>query len=142
MLLGVKQKNTGRVLPPSRPAPLAPVHLPLYIRNRCVRCHRAENQAAAVLLIVSFICIGGMIPSIELAAVGSGLYPALSSVMCSRLIFSLYMFSTPEERLAGTFSITVTPSGVFKPGIPMTTFQAINPAPAEPEGGGDNGHMV
>ncbi|KAG9089149.1 hypothetical protein FRC06_001691 [Ceratobasidium sp. 370] len=74
---------------------------------------------AAILLVILFTCIGATIPSVELAAVGSGIYPALGSVLCNRLILSLHGFrtpTTPSTLAAGT-------SGTFGLGIPMATFQ-------------------
>ncbi|KAG8782042.1 hypothetical protein FRC12_021284 [Ceratobasidium sp. 428] len=74
---------------------------------------------AAILVTVLFTCIGAAISSIQIAAVGSGFYPAFGSVMCNRLICSLYTFS------GSTAASTLTRDtlGTFGLGIPMATFE-------------------
>ncbi|KAG8780218.1 hypothetical protein FRC12_023338 [Ceratobasidium sp. 428] len=79
----------------------------------------------AILLNVLFTCIGGIIPKIAFAAVGSGLYLAIGSVMCNRLIISLHASKRSIEWSAGVSGYTNPPSGIFRPAaaIPMTTLR-------------------
>ncbi|KAG8780219.1 hypothetical protein FRC12_023339 [Ceratobasidium sp. 428] len=74
---------------------------------------------AAILLTVLFTCIGATISSVQIAAVGAGFYPAFGSVMCNRLICSLYTFG------GSTTASTLTRDtlGTFGLGIPMATFE-------------------
>ncbi|KAG8734898.1 hypothetical protein FRC12_018299, partial [Ceratobasidium sp. 428] len=74
---------------------------------------------AAILLTVLATCIGARIPSMELAAVASGSYAAFSSIMCNRLICSLYTF----EGSTTVSTITGNTLGAFELGIPMSTLQ-------------------
>ncbi|KAG8697668.1 hypothetical protein FRC08_006380 [Ceratobasidium sp. 394] len=64
----------------------------------------------AILLVVLFTSIGGAMPTLRMAAVASGFYTAFSSVLCSRMIFSLHIFSRSD--------LTTTGSGT----VPLGTF--------------------
>ncbi|QRW26474.1 F-box-like domain protein [Rhizoctonia solani] len=53
---------------------------------------------ATLVGIMILACIGGTIPPVKIAANGSGVLSAMSSVVCSRMIFSLYRISDKELR--------------------------------------------
>ncbi|KAG9094498.1 hypothetical protein FS749_012347 [Ceratobasidium sp. UAMH 11750] len=64
--------------------------------------HRvAENGIlyfAVLLVLILFSGIGGGIDRIKLASNGSGILAALSSVVCSRIMFSLYALRAEDAR--------------------------------------------
>ncbi|CAE6389829.1 unnamed protein product [Rhizoctonia solani] len=53
---------------------------------------------AALVVLMVLACIGGTIETVKIASNASGVLSAISSVVCSRMIFSLYRI-TRKERL-------------------------------------------
>ncbi|KAG9081981.1 hypothetical protein FS749_007248 [Ceratobasidium sp. UAMH 11750] len=77
---------------------------------------------AAILLVVLFTCIGGITHDLRMAVVFSGFYTAVSSVLCSHMIFSLHTFSRPNLSTIGSCTV---PPGTFGIGgsTQMRTFR-------------------
>ncbi|CAE6427544.1 unnamed protein product [Rhizoctonia solani] len=87
------------------------------------------------LALMLFSCVGSAYPSTIIMANGSGLLTALSSIMCSRIFFSMHEFAR-EDRVRVSFSRPLTPgvrgsaiiSGQFI--IPMEPFSDGSKSPS------------
>ncbi|KAH7335047.1 hypothetical protein B0J17DRAFT_770553 [Rhizoctonia solani] len=90
---------------------------------------------AVNLALMLFSCVGSAYPSTIIMANGSGLLTALSSIMCSRIFFSMHEFAR-ENRVRISFSRPLTPgirgsaiiSGQFA--IPMETLSDGSRSPS------------
>ncbi|KDN47884.1 hypothetical protein RSAG8_03304, partial [Rhizoctonia solani AG-8 WAC10335] len=80
--------------------------------------------AARVALII-FACIGGSIKTIQIATNASGIVTAVSSVVCSRISFSLYQLDEEQKGDLTTLDLTSNCESCCRPEfvIPMTSIQ-------------------
>ncbi|CAE6506409.1 unnamed protein product [Rhizoctonia solani] len=78
--------------------------------------------AARVALII-FACIGGSIKTIQIATNASGIVIAVSSVVCSRISFSLYQLNEEQKCDLTTLDLTSNCESCCRPEfvIPMTS---------------------
>ncbi|KAG8700419.1 hypothetical protein FRC08_004715 [Ceratobasidium sp. 394] len=92
----------------------------------------------AILLVVLFTSIGGAMPILRMAAVTSGFFTAFSSVLCSRMIFSLHAFSRSNLTTTGFGTV---PRGTFgiATSTQMTTFRTQSHVIDGPGGNEDLG---
>ncbi|KAG9086479.1 hypothetical protein FRC07_013078, partial [Ceratobasidium sp. 392] len=61
----------------------------------------AENGAlhsGVLVVLMMFACIGGRTETVRIASNGSGVLGAMSSVVCSRIIFSLHTLVDGEKK--------------------------------------------
>ncbi|KAG9127905.1 hypothetical protein FRC07_007751 [Ceratobasidium sp. 392] len=61
----------------------------------------AENGAlhsGVLVVLMMFACVGSKTETIKIASNGSGIVGAMSSVVCSRIIFSLHTFADGEKK--------------------------------------------
>ncbi|KAH7334732.1 hypothetical protein B0J17DRAFT_708339 [Rhizoctonia solani] len=70
--------------------------------------------------LIIFACVGGSVRTIQIATNASGIIIAISSVMCSRMIFSLYQLNHERKDDQSTLALTSD----RELGIPMSPIQA------------------
>ncbi|CAE6398656.1 unnamed protein product [Rhizoctonia solani] len=100
-----------------------------YGRTRLIEtlAHSGITYFAILVGLVMFSCIGGTVESIRIAAYGSGGLPAISSVVCSHMIFSLHQIAR-EDRDKGYPSSPARSNTGVKPqsAIPLQSVTSAN----------------
>ncbi|CAE6420443.1 unnamed protein product [Rhizoctonia solani] len=81
--------------------------------------------AVRVTLII-FTCIGGTVKTIQVATNASGIVIAISSIVCSRIIFSLYQLDEERKHNMSTLDLTNDCEPCYMPEfvIPMTSISS------------------
>ncbi|KAG8772748.1 hypothetical protein FRC12_002912 [Ceratobasidium sp. 428] len=82
----------------------------------------AENGAlhsGVLVVLMMFSCIGGTVETVKIAANGSGILGAISSVVCSRIIFSLHTLAEDEANKRLPFSEDKDTSGDIRFAVPL-----------------------
>lgn len=84
---------------------------------------------AVIVLIMVLSCVGGTIDAVKIPSNGSGILSSVTSVVCSRMIFSLHRLIEAErqEGLAGSYSVSQT-AGVPRFAIPLASMNASTSA--------------
>ncbi|CAE6417288.1 unnamed protein product [Rhizoctonia solani] len=90
---------------------------------------------AVNLALMLFSCVGSAYPSTIIMANGSGLLTALSSIMCSRIFFSMHEFASQDRvhlSLGPPLGSSVRGSGIITGefAIPMETFSDGSRSPS------------
>ncbi|KAG8751984.1 hypothetical protein FRC12_012168 [Ceratobasidium sp. 428] len=82
----------------------------------------AENGAlhsGVLVVLMMFACIGGRTETLRIASNGSGVLGAMSSVVCSRIIFSLHTLADGEKKQSLPATSEGTTAGDIHFEVPM-----------------------
>ncbi|KAG9087337.1 hypothetical protein FS749_002989 [Ceratobasidium sp. UAMH 11750] len=93
----------------------------------------AENGAlhsGVLVALMVFACIGGTIDTLSVPSNGSGLLGAMSSVVCSRNIFSLHTLAEEERKRRMLEVIDENVVGTTRVSVPMKEFNSTTSASA------------